>query len=80
MRCKVVIMGVDHYRRRRVMVLDYLPKPLKGGRPPRKMFRYFAQRFSGIFFMSLDGRVLRSGFTMPVPDALRVLYAFAFRR
>jgi hypothetical protein len=62
------------------MVLYYLPKPLKNGRPPRKVVRYFAQRFSGIFFLALDGDVLRSGFTMPVPDAIRVLYAFAFRR
>ena len=80
MRCKVVIMGVDHYRRRRVMVLDYLPKPPKNRRVPYKVVRYFSHRFSGIFFMSLDGRVVRSGFTMPVLDALKVLYDFAFRR
>jgi len=80
MRCKVVIMGVDYYRRRRVMVLDYLPRPLKDGRVPYKVVRYFSLRFSGIFFMSLDEKVVRSGYTMPVLDALKLLYTFAFRR
>jgi len=79
-RCRVVIIGVDIYRRRRYMVLSYLPKPLRGGRVPYKVVRYFSLRFSGIFFMSLDGKVVRSGFTMPVLDALKLLYDFAFRR
>jgi hypothetical protein len=72
-------MGVDLYRRRRVMVLQYLPKPPKSGRPPRKVVTYFSQRFLGIFFMSLDGRPVYSGYTLAVWDALKLLYTFAFR-
>lgn len=77
MRIRGLVLGF-YYGRRVGIKLRYLPRPHGRLRVPPRVRRYFERRLEGVFYVSVGGVTLYSGRSIPVGQALRILYDHVF--